>query len=277
MEFIAACAKSKNYSEFRLLISGRSIANKDLTDEIGRLMEGYSNDHYLPRRYGDHSSIFLDPINELINPQNLVQAWIRAKLYAYCSLFNKLFMYEIHKIYDSWYIDHPNTLDYYQLADTISLVNRIVKKIDDKLEDDPHIHKESYSKSSMEETHKKLAILKQGLASTGDSTDKKEIEQKIKQFENKLEILECVELLGAISPHRDKVLEENRSEEFYRKILNIKISKNKWIDYIKFRLHMVKMIMSFEINKRETNDYLILTTTIIIIAIFLLLLELISW
>jgi hypothetical protein len=76
------------------------------------------------------------------------------------------------------------------------------------------------------------------------------------------------------------VLEKNRSKEFYGNMIGIKPSKNNWINNQKIRLHMVKMIASFEINKRKINKYLILTAAIIIsIAIFLLLLDLklISW
>jgi hypothetical protein len=218
LEFLATCAKSKNYSEFRLLIGGRSIANKDLTDEIGRLMDGYSDNHYLPHRYGDCSSVFLNPINELMNPQSCGQEWIRAKLYAYCSLFNKLLMYEIHKMYDSWYVKYPDTLKYHQLVGVISLVDGIIEKVDGKLK--------SYSKSSIEDTREKLKILKQNPVSNKRPTDKKEIEQKIKELENQLEMLESVEheisksakLLYVISPHRYEVLKKNKSEEFYKSV-----------------------------------------------------------
>ena len=241
LEFIAACAKSKNYSEFRLLISGRSIANKDLTDEIGRLMDEYSNDHYLPRRYGDHSSIFLDPINELINPQNLGQAWIRAKLYAYCNLFNKLLMYEIHQVYDSWYVEHPDTPKHHQLFDVIDLVEGIVTRMDRLLERDRKRREEFYSKSRADEIDTKLNILKKSLSSVTDP-NAEEIKQQMKRLESELEservelehiefqhsnckseMSKSIELLHSISSQRDKVLKKNKSREFYKTVMSMKI------------------------------------------------------
>lgn len=250
LEFIAACAKSKNYSEFRLLISGRSIANKDLTDEISRLMDGYSNDHYLPRRYGDHSSTFLDPINELINSQNLGQVWIRAKLYAYCSLFNKLLMYEIHQVYDSWYVEHPDTPKHHQLFDVIDLVEGIVTRVDGLLKRD---REEFYSKSRADEIDTKLNILKKSLSSVTDP-NAEEIKQKMKQLENermeleriefqhsncKIEMSKSIDLLRNISSQRDEVLKRNESEEFYKNIVSMKIF-DRLLDIYHIRIKDIK-------------------------------------
>ena len=236
LEFLATCAKCRNYSEFKLLISGRSIFNKDLTDEINKLKDGYSNDQYIPRGYCDRSDMFLNPVNDLLNPQNLEQAWRKAKLYAYCSLFNKLFMYELHDIHDSWYADHPDTLKHYQLIDVIGWVNELVENIEDKLKHDPRLCGTSYPISSVDDINTELNNVKQELLATIDPSKITILKREI----NRLEILKTIKLFCTISSRRYEVLKLDKSEEFYRNIITMDISKNLLTKILKIRYWMVR-------------------------------------
>ena len=65
LEFIATCAKCRNYSEFKLLIRGRPIFDRDLTVEINNLRDAYSDDYYLLFGYCDPAGVFLNPMNAL--------------------------------------------------------------------------------------------------------------------------------------------------------------------------------------------------------------------
>lgn len=221
LEFIATCAKCRNYSEFKLLIRGRPIFDRDLTVEINNLKDAYSDDYYLLFGYCDPAGVFLNPMNALINPKNLWQAWTTAKLYAYCSLFNKLFIYEIHKMYDSWYVEYPDTIKHHQLLDTIGWVNEIVKETDERLVGDYERRQKSYDKNDalndIGMLNKMLSDAKQKPTSAINSKMKIWSNERI----SRLEVLRSIEVLYTISPQRHEILESYNSEEFYKSIIDL--------------------------------------------------------
>jgi len=234
LEFLATCAKCRNYSEFELLISGKPIFNRDLTNEINGLKSAYN---YLPFGRRDYINVLLSPVANLLNPPNLEQAWRKAKIYAYCSLFNKLVMYEIHKIYDSWYAEYPDALKYRQLIYVIDWVNNLVKKMDDKLKRYPNIGIISYSKpSSITYISDLLNNEKKKLLSATCTSGQIEAKSNIAQ----LELLMSIELFYIISPQKYEVLERGRSKEFYRYIITMDVSKNLLTKILKIRYWMVR-------------------------------------
>ncbi len=207
LEFIATCAKCRNYSEFKLLIRGRPIFDRDLTVEINNLKDAYSDDYYLLFGYCDPAGVFLNPMNALINPKNLWQAWTTAKLYAYCSLFNKLFIYEIHKMYDSWYVEYPDTIKHHQLLDTIGWVNKIVKETDERLVDDNELRQKPYDKNNALKDitlfNSMLSDAKQKPSSAINSRMEMGSNEKI----SRIEVLRSIEVLYTISLQRHEILE----------------------------------------------------------------------
>lgn len=224
LEFLATCAKCKNYSEFKSLIRGRPIFNNDLTGEITNLKDAYSDEYYLLFRCDDYTNILLNPINELINPQKLWQAWRNAKIYAYCSLFNTLLIYEIYNMYDSWYVKHPDTINHHQLFDVIGCVDDFVEETDKQLMYNYKLGQESYNKTNAlhdaDMINDVLNGVKQGVSSAIDSGREIEFTEEIRR----LEMLRNIELLYSISPQRYEVLEKYRSEEFYKSIIDMRYS-----------------------------------------------------
>jgi len=230
LEFLATCAKCRNYSEFKLLIRGRPIFDRGLTVEINNLRDAYSDDYYLLFGYRDPPGMFLNPINGLINPKNLWQAWTTAKLYAYCSLFNKLFIYEIHKMYDSWYVKYPDTIKHHQLLDTIGWVNAIVEETDKRLKDDYKLCQTPYDKN---DTSKKDIALLNNMLSGAKQKPSSVINSRMEMGSNegisRLEVLRRIEVLYTISLKRHEMLKSDNSEEFYKSITNMCYSFN-WDD-----------------------------------------------
>lgn len=221
LEFLATCAKCRNYSEFKLLISGRPIFDRDLTVEINNLRDAYSDDYYLLFGYRDPAGVFLNPINGIINPKNLWQAWTTAKLYAYCSLFNKLFIYEIHKMYDSWYVEYPDTLKHHQLLDIIGWVNEIVKETDARLVGDYELRQKPYDKNNVLND---IGILN-NILSDAKQKPSSAINSRMEIGSNKeisrIEVLRNIEVLYTISLQRHEMLESYTSEEFYKSITDL--------------------------------------------------------
>ena len=136
--FLATYGKAKNFPEFKSLIEGRlhpdylqrlfergetSIAV--LEAEINLLKYTHSEKGYLSREDSENYSMFLDVLNRLLNDHE--QRWERAKLYAYCTLFHKLLHYEIHRMYDTWYVGGQETVNLNELFYTIERVLEIEK------------------------------------------------------------------------------------------------------------------------------------------------------
>lgn len=255
LEFLATCAKCRNYFEFKSLIRGRPIFNNDLTDEINKLKDAYTDDYYLLFGCSDHTDMLLNPIDKLINPKNLGQTWRKAKLYAYCSLFSKLLTYEIHKIYDSWYVEpwyakYPDTREYHQLVDVIDLVNCLVAETDMRLVDGYKLREKSYHELSVNTINTLLDLTKQGLSSTAETSKKIELNKEI----NRLETLKSIELLSIISPRKINALKTNRSEEFYKNVADMELSKNSVIKNIKSKYYICKMIKSHKKMNYQTHN-----------------------
>lgn len=142
--FLATCGKAKNFSEFNSLIEGRlppyylqgrsergetSIAF--LKEETNLLKYAYSEKGYLSRVDSVNYSMFTDVVGKILNENDRKQRWVRAKLYAYCSLFHKLLHYEIHRMYDTWYVGYPEDINLNELFYTIEKVFAIMELKED--------------------------------------------------------------------------------------------------------------------------------------------------
>ena len=136
--FLATYGKAKNFPEFKSLIEGRlhpeylqrlfergetSIAV--LEAEINLLKDAYSEKGYPSKKDSKNYFMFVDVLNRLLNDHE--QEWRRAKLYAYCALFHKLLAYELHRMYDTWYVGGQENLDLNELFYTIERVFEIEK------------------------------------------------------------------------------------------------------------------------------------------------------
>jgi hypothetical protein len=146
LQILATYGKVKDYADFKSLIAG-DFPHYDLQDlpkskekfidfwkeeiaileRINLLKRTYAEKGYLSREDSENYSKFVDMTGEIFNENDHEQRWTRAKLYAYCALFNKLLHYEIHRMYDTWYVGYPETLDLNELFYTIDRVFEITE------------------------------------------------------------------------------------------------------------------------------------------------------
>ena len=146
LDFLATYGKIKYYSIFKSLIAGyffpyhlqgRSKRGEkifgfwkeeiDILEKINLLKRTYSRKGYLSSEDSENYSKFVDMTGKILDENDHEQRWRRAKLYAYCALFHKLLHYEIHRMYDTWYVGYPETLDLNELFYTIDRVFEITE------------------------------------------------------------------------------------------------------------------------------------------------------
>jgi hypothetical protein len=146
LQFLAAYGKAKNYSEFKTWITGRatpyylqelterekaSIAilkdEIDILEKITLLKSAYSEEGYLSEDDSENYSTFLKLLGRVFDEHNSEQKFRRAKLYACCTLFHKLLRFEMHRMYDSWYIGYKNRVDLNELFYVIDKVFEIIE------------------------------------------------------------------------------------------------------------------------------------------------------
>ena len=130
LQFLATCGKARNYAEFKPSIEGDRRLNPALALELNLLKETYSGKGYLPEDNREIYSMFVTSLGEIFNEKDPVQKWRRAKLYAYCTLFHKLLAYELHRMYDTWYVGYQDNLDLNELFYTIDRVFTLTESAD---------------------------------------------------------------------------------------------------------------------------------------------------
>ena len=130
LQFLATCGKARNYAEFKPLIEGDSRLNPALALELNLLKETYSGKGYLPKDNREIYSMFVTLLGEIFNENDPAQKWRKAKLYAYCTLFHKLLAYELHRMYDTWYVGYQDNLDLNELFYTIDRVFELTESAD---------------------------------------------------------------------------------------------------------------------------------------------------
>ena len=149
LNFLATFGKAKHYADFKSLIAGyfppyrlqgRSKRGEkfidfwkeeiEILEKINLLKRAYFGKGYLSSEDSKIYSEFVGAIGKILNKNDRKQKWRRAKLYAYCALFHKLLHYEIHRMYDTWYVGYPKNLDLNELFYTIDRVFEITKWMD---------------------------------------------------------------------------------------------------------------------------------------------------
>jgi hypothetical protein len=138
LQILATYGKVKDYANFKSLIAGH-FPHYDLQDlpkskekfidfwkeeiaileKIKLLKRAYSGNGYLSREDLATYSKFVDMTGKILDEYDHEQRWTRAKLYAHCALFHKLLHYEIHRMYDTWYVGYPQTPDLNELFYTL--------------------------------------------------------------------------------------------------------------------------------------------------------------
>jgi hypothetical protein len=101
LQFLSRLGNCENYTEFILLLNGRPISDSSLDAEIKILRDGLFIESLIPEMHEQIES-YRSSI-ELFFNDDIENKWTRAKLYAYCILFNFLMSYELYNMYDSWY------------------------------------------------------------------------------------------------------------------------------------------------------------------------------
>lgn len=125
--FLATCGKAKNFPEFMSLIERGETSNDNLEKEINQFKDVYSKKDYLSREDSENYTMFVAMLNGILNEDNHEQGWERAKLYTHCTLFHKLLSYEIHRMYDTWYVGYPENINLNELFYCIDRVFGIEK------------------------------------------------------------------------------------------------------------------------------------------------------
>lgn len=148
LQFLSKLGDCQNYMEFRLLLYGRDLHNKVLTDEVKTLRDNLSAEN-LMSTLNDQVDCYTHSI-KLIFDEGIEYKWRRAKLYAYCCLFSDLMSYELYKMYDSWYEEREgifNRGDMYNYVENViylikqneNYYSEYVQLIDEMVDDIPDI------------------------------------------------------------------------------------------------------------------------------------------
>ena len=124
-------------------------------------------------------------------------------------------------MYDSWYVEYPDTIKHHQLLDTIGWVNEIVKETDERLVGDYELRQKPYDKN---DALNDIGLLNNMLS---DAKQKPSfaINSRMEIGSNKkissIEVLRSIEVLYTISLQRHEMLESDNSEEFYKSITDM--------------------------------------------------------
>lgn len=146
LNFLATFGAAKNYSIFTSLIKGYffpyhlQVGSKRgekfidfwkeeiaILEKIKLLKRAYSGNGYLSIEDSENHSKFVDMAGKILDKNDREQRWTRAKLYAYCALFHKLLSYELHRMYDSWYVGYQENINLNELFYTIDRVFEITE------------------------------------------------------------------------------------------------------------------------------------------------------
>lgn len=144
LQFLATFGKAKNYGVFKSLIVGsfspyhlqkRSKRGEkfidfwkeeiDILERIKLLKRAYSGKGYLSTENFVNYSLFVDRIDKTFYENDPSKRWLRAKLYAYCALFHKLFSYELDRMYG--YVGGPENFDLNELFYAIEKIFEITE------------------------------------------------------------------------------------------------------------------------------------------------------
>jgi len=125
--FLATFGKAKNFPEFESLIERGKTSNDNLKKEINHFKDAYSEEGYLSRKDSENYSMFVAMLSGILNEDEYEQRWVGAKVYAYYALFHKLLQYEIHRMYDTWYVGYPENINLNELYYTIEKVFDIME------------------------------------------------------------------------------------------------------------------------------------------------------
>lgn len=146
IQFLAIHGNAKDYSTFKTLITGcffpynlQVESNRgdkfidfwsdelEVVEKIKLLKRCYPEKGYLP---GDSSVIysdFSDMLGGIFDVNDPEKRWQRDKIYVYFVLFHKLFSYELHRMYNSWYIGYKDKVDLSELFYVIDKVFEITE------------------------------------------------------------------------------------------------------------------------------------------------------
>jgi hypothetical protein len=149
LDFLATSGTAKSYPIFKSLIKGYffpyplQVGSKRgenfidfwkeeiaILEKIKLLKRAYSGNGYLSREDSENYSKFVDMIGKILNENDHEERWKRAKLYAYCALFHKLLSYELHRMYDSWYVGYQKNINLNELFYTLDRVFEITESVD---------------------------------------------------------------------------------------------------------------------------------------------------
>ena len=124
-------------------------------------------------------------------------------------------------MYDSWYVEYPDTIKHHQLLDTIGWVNEIVKETDERLVGDCELRQKPYDKNDALNDITLLNSMLSDAKQKPSSAINSRMEMGSNEGISRLEVLRSIEVLYTISLQRHEMLESYNSEEFYKSIIDL--------------------------------------------------------